>query len=227
MIFRGAAGDDPGVPPTPENPPADDASTPPPTAGEDYAERLRTLGTARWKRVLDVQAPYRAHLRRLALGRTLDVGCGTGRNLRALDAGSVGVDHNPFSVGIARDAGLTAVTTEEFFADPELSRPGAFDSMLVAHVVEHLQPAAARAVLESYVPSIRPGGRIVLITPQERGYASDATHVAFTDTVALAELATDLGLSTERAYSFPFPRIAGKVFTYNEFVLLARRRAHA
>lgn len=208
------------MPSTPETPDAQ-----PPTAGAEYAERLRTLSTARWKRVLDVQAPYRAHLRRLRLGRTLDVGCGTGRNLRALEPGSVGVDHNPFSVGIARDAGLAAVTSAEFFADAELAQPGAFDSMLVAHVVEHLEPDDARQVLGGYVPSVRPGGTVVLITPQERGYASDATHVAFTDTAALRELALDLGLTPERAYSFPFPRMAGRVFTYNEFVVVARRPA--
>ncbi len=204
-------------------PPAEIPPEDPPTAGADYAERLRTLSTARWKRWLDVQAPYRAHLRRLRLGRTLDVGCGTGRNLRALDPGSVGVDHNPYSVALAREAGFTAVTTEEFRADAELTRPEGFDSMLVAHVVEHLQPADARTVLESYVPCVRRGGRIVLITPQERGFASDATHVAFTDTGALRALCVDLGLTPERSYSFPFPRAVGRVFTYNEFVVLARR----
>ncbi len=204
--------------PIDENAPQD-----PPTAGVEYAERLRTLSTARWKRWLDVQAPYRAHLRRLHLGRTLDVGCGTGRNLRALDAGSVGVDHNPFSVAIARQAGFTAVTSDEFLADPDLTRPEGFDAMLVAHVVEHLEPADARAVLASYVPYVRRGGRIVLITPQERGFASDATHVTFTDTGGLRALAVDLGLTPERAYSFPFPRPTGRVFTYNEFVVLARR----
>lgn len=203
---------------TAENQPDD-----PPTAGAEYAERLRSLSTARWKRWLDVQAPYRAHLRRLHLGRTLDVGCGTGRNLRALDPGSVGVDHNPFSVALARQAGFTAYTSDEFHADAELTRPEGFDSMLVAHVVEHLQPADARTVLASYLPCVRRGGRVVLITPQERGYASDATHVAFTDIEALRGLAVDLGLTPERTYSFPFPRPAGRVFTYNEFVLLARR----
>src|SRR5665648_1202084 len=30
----------------------------PPTAGPEYARRLQTLSGARWKRVLDVQAPY-------------------------------------------------------------------------------------------------------------------------------------------------------------------------
>jgi SAM-dependent methyltransferase len=198
--------------------PADDAA--PPTADPEYAERLARLGSARWKQVLDVQRPYRAHLRRLRLGRTLDVGCGTGRNLRALDPGSVGVDHNPHSIGLARAAGLPAVTVEEFFADPELTRPDGFDSMLVAHVVEHMTPDDALAVVGSYLPFVRDGGRVVLITPQERGYASDPTHVTFTDLPALRRFARDLGVVVERGYSFPFPRVAGKVFTYNEFVLV-------
>ena len=202
-------------------------SDPPPTAQSEYAERLVRLESARWKRVLDVQAPYRANLRRLHLGRTLDVGCGTGRNLRALDPGSVGVDHNPHSIELARRAGLTAHTVEEFFAEPELTKPAGFDSMLVAHVVEHLEPAEAPVVLGSYLPFVRPGGRVVMITPQERGYASDATHVAFTDLDALRALAGTLGLTPERAYSFPFPRFAGRVFTYNEFVLVTRRSADA
>lgn len=197
----------------------------PPTAGPEYARRLQTLSGARWKRVLDVQAPYRANLRRLHLGRTLDVGCGTGRNLAALDPGSVGVDHNPHSVEIACKAGLPAVTIEQFLADADLTRPAGFDSMLVAHVVEHLQPDEARAVLESYLPMIRPAGRVVMITPQERGYASDSTHVTFTDLAALDVLARDLGLVPERSYSFPFPRFVGRVFTYNEFVQVSRTPA--
>jgi hypothetical protein len=63
----------------------------------------------------------------------------------------------------------------------------------------------------------------VLITPQEAGFASDATHVAFHDFAALAGLEAALGLRSERAYSFPFPRPVGRVFRYNEFVSVARR----
>ncbi len=209
-------------------PPGDPTPAPgkePPTAGGDYAERLARLGSARWKQVLDVQAPYRAHLRRLRLGRTLDVGCGIGRNLRALAPGSIGVDHNPRSVAMARAAGRTAYTADEFFADPELTRQGQFDSMLVAHVVEHLPPEDAGDVVGSYLPFVREGGRVVLITPQERGHASDPTHVAFTDLDALRALCGRLGLVADRGYSFPFPRFAGRVFTYNEFVLVAHRPA--
>ena len=200
--------------------PSEDPHPTAPTAGEEYARRLTELGAARWKRLLNVQAPYRAHIRRLDLGRTLDVGCGTGRNLVALPAGSVGVDHNPHSVAVARAAGLDAYTVDELFARPELSRPGAYDSLLVAHVVEHLSPRDARDVIRMYLPLVPPGARVVFITPQERGYASDATHVSFTGFDELAALAGDLGLREHKRYSFPFPRAAGRVFTYNEFVMV-------
>lgn len=103
---------------------SDDA---PDTRHDAYADRLVRLGEARWKRVLNVQAPYRWNLRRLGLGVTLEVGSGTGRNLAGLAPGSVGVDHNAKSVEIARARGLDAFTVAEFhaqFAD----RLGAFDS---------------------------------------------------------------------------------------------------
>jgi SAM-dependent methyltransferase len=198
----------------------------PATAGTDYADRLRRLETARWKRVLDVQAPYRWNIRRLDLGRTLDVGCGLGRNLAHLGGNGVGVDHNPTSVAIARQRGLEAYTVEEFLAT-EHARPGAFDGLLAAHLVEHMPEGEAREVVGAYLPYLRPGGRAVFVTPQEKGYTTDATHVRFCGFEEVGALATDLGLTVERNYSFPFPRPVGKVFAYNEFVVVARKPAAA
>lgn len=201
----------------------DDAQTPA-TADERYASRLTGLQSKRWKRILNVQLPWKLHMRRLKLGRVLDVGCGYGRNLQYVDAGSVGVDHNAALIASAREAGLIARTVDEFFGDPDLARPEAFDSMLLAHVIEHLQPDEAREVIASYLPFLKHGGRVVWITPQERGYRSDYTHVTFADFGVLLELAHDLGLDVEKTYSFPFPRFLGKLFTYNEFVQIARKR---
>ena len=200
---------------------SDDSETPL-TANKEYAERLVDLREKRWKRILNVQAPFRAHIRSLKLGRTLDVGCGTGRNLAYLDPSSVGVDHNPFSIQVAKDAGLEAYTTDEFLANPAVSAPQSYDSMLAAHVVEHLERDAAREIFASYLGMIKPGGRVVLITPQERGYASDATHVVFADFAELSSLTGSLGLTPVKQYSFPFPRFTGRFFTYNEFVSVTR-----
>jgi hypothetical protein len=74
-----------------------------------------------------------------------------------------------------------------------------------------------------YSPFIRPGGAVVLICPQERGYASDDTHVEFLDLADMEEIALSAGLMVERGYSYPFPRWLGKLFVYNETVVVARR----
>lgn len=175
------------------------------TEGEAYAARLDELQSKWWKRALDVQAPYRANLRRLGLGRTIDVGCGNGRNLATLPEGSVGVDHNPYLIDSARRKGLAAYTVDEFFANPDLTRPASYDSILASHLIEHLTRPQAREVMASYLPLVKPGGLVMFITPQERGHASDPTHLDFTDQKALRELCADLGLITEKEYSFPLP----------------------
>lgn len=194
------------------------------THGVAYTERLAALESAGWKQVLDVQRPYRWNLRRLGLGRTLDVGCGLGRNLSVLGPGSVGIDHNPSSVEVARSRGLAAFTPEEFASSP-LAVAGSFDSLLFSHVLEHLDAAAAERLVASYVSHVRPGGSVAFICPQELGYARDSTHVWYADFRALSELAGRNGLEVARRYSFPFPRAFGRVFPHNEFVVVARAAA--
>lgn len=196
------------------------------TQGVDYTHRLQRLEAVWWKRLLDVQRPYRWNLRRLRLGFVLDVGCGIGRNLMNLGGrgAGVGVDHNADSVALAVERGLEAFTPEAFQRSA-YAVPGRFDTLLLAHVCEHMRPEEASEMLRGYLPYVRPGGNVVFITPQEAGFRSDSTHVHFMDFAALEALARDVGLSPERSYSFPFPRVVGQVFPYNEFVLVARRGA--
>ncbi len=191
------------------------------TDAADYARRLARLESVWWKRLLDVQRPYRWNLRRLHPGLTLDLGCGLGRNLAHLDGHGVGVDHNEDSVAVARARGLRAFTPEEFAASPH-AVTSSFDSLLCAHVVEHLPADDGQALLAAYLGFVRPGGSVILITPQERGYGTDATHVRFVDFAALDDLCARLGLGVVSRRSFPFPRAAGRVFPYNEFVVVAR-----
>lgn len=138
----------------------------------------------------------------------------------ALDPGSVGVDHNPDSVRIARARGLDAYTSEEFFGEAR-AMPQTFDTLLFAHVLEHLPSSQGLDLVREYLPFLKPGGRLCFITPQQRGYRSDATHVTYIDLEGLQLRAEQLGARVERALSFPLPRAFGGVFTYNEFVVLA------
>lgn len=191
----------------------------PDTRSSDYTKRLTRLETSGIKRFLPTQAPYRWNLRRLKLGRVLDVGCGLGRNLLNCSPESVGVDHNSHSVATCRERGLTAYTPDELTKAPDCG-PGSFDSLLCAHVLEHMDEDLGVKILDQYLPLVKRGGSVVLITPQEAGYKTDATHVRFVDFTGLRGHAEKAGVTVSRAYSFPFARPVGKVFPYNEFVLV-------
>jgi len=193
------------------------------TQGVDYTQRLKQPGS-RWKKVLNVQAPYRWNVRRIALGFVLDVGCGIGRNLSHLDGRGVGVDHNPHSVTEARSRGLEAYTVEEF-ARTEWSRPGSFDTLLCAHVLEHMGTDNARRLLLDYLPFVKARGRLIVIVPQEAGFKSDSSHVEYLDPTGLATLTDPLPVDLERVCSFPFPAWAGRWFRYNETVAVYTIRA--
>lgn len=190
------------------------------TAARSYTARLIRLQLRGWKQVLDVQAPYRWNLRRL-LGdrRVLDLGCGIGRNLANLAPGSVGVDHNEHSVQVCRQRGFTAYTPGEFAARHPAER---FEGLLAAHLLEHLPAGQAAPLLRDYLPYLQPGATVVLICPQERGYASDGTHTVYVDDHALSRICQELGLTLRQQSSFPLPRWMGRLFTYNEFVTVAR-----
>ncbi len=192
------------------------------TRGDAYTERLRELQGARWKRVLRVQAPYQWNIRRhLAGRRVLDVGCGIGRNLRNLPAGSVGVDHNVASVEFCRSQGMTAYTPEEFHA---LGDTG-FDGMLMAHLLEHLPPGAEGEVLTEYLPCLQPDSVVMIVCPQEVGFASDPTHTSWLDAADLLALCAAAGIECTTSASFPVPRPVGKLFVYNETVVVGRTLA--
>jgi hypothetical protein len=119
--------------------------------------------------------------------------------------------------------GLRAFTPDEFRAS-EWARPGAFDSLLLSHVAEHMHRAELVTLLRDYLGYVRAGGQLILITPQEVGFASDPTHVEFMDLAFLRTLAAELHLDPVRDFSFPFPRVFGRLFIYNEFVSVSRTR---
>ena len=190
------------------------------TKGEDYAERLQTLSNAKWKQVLDVQRPYRWNLKRLTLGKTLDVGCGIGRHLSHLPKGSLGVDHNEHSIKVARESGYNALTVDEFKKSKSIKKH-TFDSMLLAHVLEHMSTEDGKKILKEYLPFVK--DKVVVICPQEKGFTTDETHVNFLQHADIENIFKELGLVVHKSYSFPFFRWVGKLFAYNETVVVARK----
>jgi 2-polyprenyl-3-methyl-5-hydroxy-6-metoxy-1,4-benzoquinol methylase len=192
------------------------------TQNKDYSERLKDIQSVWWKRLLDVQAPYRWNMKRLNLGFTLDIGCGLGRNLAHLEGNAVGVDHNPHSINCCKEQGFKAYTADEFLKS-DYAKAERFDSILLSHVIEHMTEEENLSLIKSYIKYLKKDGRLVIITPQSAGFKSDYTHVwnaGFSETKSLC---SKLGLFVEKEYSFPFPSFIGKIFKYNENVVVARK----
>ena len=101
---------------------------------------------------------------------------------------------------------------------------GRFDSLLFSHVLEHMRAAQAVVLVRSYLDLLRDAGRVVVETPQEAGFRSDPTHVEYMDFESAESVMREAGLRVERRYSFPFPRPAGRLFKYNQFVTIGRKQ---
>jgi 2-polyprenyl-3-methyl-5-hydroxy-6-metoxy-1,4-benzoquinol methylase len=186
-----------------------------------YTRRLQRLSGRRWKRL--VPNPYRWNVRRLATGRVLDVGCGIGRCLDFVRPRGVGVDPNETAIAVCTENGHEAYTPAAFAAAYAAREPARqFDTLLCSHVLEHLDEATGVELIQTYLPHLVAGARVLLITPQERGQRSDSTHVRFMDAVTLTRLVAQCGLELERISSFPLPRPFGRWFVYNETVTTAR-----
>ncbi len=195
-----------------------------PHSSDDYSNRLIRLQTARWKRWLNVQAPYRWHIRRIAQGKTLEIGCGIGRNLSHLEGNAIGIDNDPACVAEARRLGLNAFQPNAFAEHAKQHPNLLFDNLLFSHVLEHMPSNEAVDLIAEYKKSLKPNGRIIIITPQEVGYSSDKTHVNFLDFSGIQSIAKKTEFTIEKQYSFPFPRWAGKIFLYNEFISILKKQ---
>lgn len=184
-----------------------------------YTERL--IGyESRWKRFIGAHLPYRWNVRRMTEGRVMEVGCGVGRVLAFLDD-AVGVDTNLSSVREARRRGFKALTAEEL-ESKKSDHLGAYDTLLFAHVLEHMTNAEGSQLVGAYLPYLAPGGQVVVIVPQEAGFRSDPTHIEPLNRAEIACMASDNALELKKVFSFPLPSWMGRWFRHNETVALLR-----
>jgi len=193
-----------------------------PTNEKNYTDGLLYRQSAWWKKLFNVQYPYKYNIQSLKPGFVLDIGCGIGRNLLHLNGNGIGVDHNPTSIEVSKSRGLKAYTVDDFLTST-YNKPETFDSILLAHVAEHMTGDDFITLLKQYIHLLKNDGRIIVITPQEKGFKSDDTHIQFMDFVTVKKLLKEIGFHTTRQYSFPFPRAVGYFFKFNEFVSVAKR----
>ncbi len=150
-----------------------------------------------------------AVVRSLPPGRVLDVGCGLGFFLSALDGWDRhGVEISAFAAEHASRSGEIHVGTLESAAYPR----GAFDLVVTHHVIEHV--ADPSAFIREISRVLAPGGRLILGTPDfDSGCARrfgdnyrllhDDTHISLFDADGMHRFLRDHSFVIERV-SYPF-----------------------
>ena len=108
-------------------------------------------------------------------GRLLDVGCGTGTFLRLAQTRGwevTGTELSPYAAKAAEGEGLTVFEGEVWEAGLPV---GAFDVVTCWHVIEHA--SRPRRVIEEIHRVVRPGGWLVLATPNLEDHIFRAAYV--------------------------------------------------
>jgi 2-polyprenyl-3-methyl-5-hydroxy-6-metoxy-1,4-benzoquinol methylase len=101
----------------------------------------------------------------------LDVGCGPGTMIGSLGArhDCVGTDLSTRQIEYAR--ATYSSDTSRFYALTPAQLPeaeGPFDAVTLVELIEHLDPVVVEATIDEALDRLRPGGKLVLTTPNFR-----------------------------------------------------------
>lgn len=99
-------------------------------------------------------------------GPIVDVGCGRGMFLAELKAAgyeAIGIDASDESVVACKAKGLDIVQADAL--EYLKGQPGRLGGIFLSHVVEHLTPPQVSEFLELARRALRPGGRLIMVTP--------------------------------------------------------------
>lgn len=157
-------------------------------------------------------------------GPTIDFGCGAGQLLARLPPHSVGVEANPDLVARVAAQGHSVHLSRGDYSDFDLlgMPAGRFRSLVIAHVLEHLDdPARA---LWALLRGCRRLGvtRVLMVVPGARCMPADATHRTLIDRAWLAAhpVPPELGFAVTGVSFFPGPGWLGSWFAFHEMLVV-------
>jgi SAM-dependent methyltransferase len=158
--------------------------------------------------VRHIQRPFVRFFR--GASPVLDIGCGRGIFLGLLAATGIegiGLDHSDEAVSFCRGRGFDVVKED---ARGYLSRTSRqFGGIFCSHVIEHLAYDEALELIGLSARALRPGGVILLVTPNSLDLATmsetfwlDPTHVRPYPTGLLKSMLENCGLRVVRERQF-------------------------
>lgn len=103
--------------------------------------------------------------------RVLDVGCGYGKKLVALDIAGyqvLGVEANEQIVETNQKQGLNCINLVDFTQNNDL-----FDIIVMSHIIEHFQPLDLKNFIDNYLDRLKLGGHLIIATPLLTEYFYD------------------------------------------------------
>jgi SAM-dependent methyltransferase len=139
------------------------------------------------------------------MGATVDVGCGSGRDLAWLRANGYDASGYDVSAGLLREARVTC--PDAFFGVarlPELEGVprAAHANVLCETVIMHLDPSEIGSAVRNLVALLSPGGTLWLswrVTPDEsRRDDAGRLYAAFDDRIVMEALGADTALLMDR-----------------------------
>lgn len=163
---------------------------------------------------------YQRLVRRyLPAGPIVDFGCGMGHLLKRLsrDRVTAGVEASEWAAIASQRNSPSSTIYRSLEEVPSASHSG----IVSIHVIEHINDEGLRPVLEQFKRIVRPGGRVLLVTPDATGWAAqnkgkdwnaltDPTHINLKGHASWRKVFENHGFgvlkeAADGLYDFPYP----------------------
>ncbi len=188
---------------------------------------LKTSAIGRWI----FKHLYLQHTQKLFKGNVIDFGCGVGNYLVGLkNIDCLGLDVNPYSIEECKKKGIRAEIYDHEKDDYGFTTipTGAYNTMLISHVLEHLDnPNEILTKILVACDKLKIE-RIIIKVPSKKGFNlfPYPIHRTFIDENYLnsKQLISIAGFRVQKMYYFPFNlKWIGNIFSYNEFIVVYDR----